>query len=118
MPYIEIKKEALPLDQPYRIDHQPTGIVIVRQLNNIMAFYDSCPHAQWRLSDGHLSGNLLECPGHGWQFEITTGECVDVPAYCLKSLKVIEFGELIRIELEEDSKGNKQRELNESEALV
>lgn len=115
MSHIEVNLTDLPLDQPVRIEHPPVGIVVVRRADGVSAFYDSCPHAQWRLSDGYLNGSLLECPGHGWQFEVSTGECLEVPAYCLKALKVSECGDVLRIELES---GSEQRELNESEALV
>jgi nitrite reductase/ring-hydroxylating ferredoxin subunit len=32
-----------------------------------------CPHAGGPLGEGALSGNVVTCPWHGWQFDVTTG---------------------------------------------
>ena len=32
-----------------------------------------CPHAGGPLGDGVLQGNVVTCPWHGWQFDVTTG---------------------------------------------
>jgi len=38
-----------------------------------------CPHAGGPLGDGALTGNVVTCPWHGWQFDVTTGK------HCLSS---------------------------------
>lgn len=38
-----------------------------------------CPHVQGPLGDGHLEGEIVTCPWHGWQFNVRTGECLDRP---------------------------------------
>ena len=32
-----------------------------------------CPHAGGPLGEGDLSGPVVTCPWHGWQFDVTTG---------------------------------------------
>lgn len=32
-----------------------------------------CPHAGGPLGDGTLSGSVVTCPWHGWQFDVTSG---------------------------------------------
>lgn len=32
-----------------------------------------CPHAGGPLAKGALAGNVVTCPWHGWQFDVTTG---------------------------------------------
>jgi nitrite reductase/ring-hydroxylating ferredoxin subunit len=32
-----------------------------------------CPHAGGPLGEGLLHGNVVTCPWHGWQFDVTTG---------------------------------------------
>ncbi len=32
-----------------------------------------CPHAGGALGDGGVHGNIVTCPWHGWQFDVTTG---------------------------------------------
>jgi nitrite reductase/ring-hydroxylating ferredoxin subunit len=33
-----------------------------------------CPHAGGPLGEGLLSGSVVTCPWHGWQFDVTTGK--------------------------------------------
>lgn len=62
------------------------------------AFEDVCPHAFWPLSDGCVRNGLIECPGHGWEFELQSGKCVNAPAYALTRVTTTIVGELLRIE--------------------
>ena len=32
-----------------------------------------CPHSGGPLAKGRLCGNVVTCPWHGWQFDVTTG---------------------------------------------
>jgi nitrite reductase/ring-hydroxylating ferredoxin subunit len=32
-----------------------------------------CPHQGGPLGQGRLTGTVVTCPWHGWQFEVTTG---------------------------------------------
>ena len=33
-----------------------------------------CPHAGGPLGKGMLRGNIVTCPWHGWQFDVSTGQ--------------------------------------------
>jgi nitrite reductase/ring-hydroxylating ferredoxin subunit len=33
-----------------------------------------CPHAGGPLGEGFLSGPVVTCPWHGWQFDVTSGQ--------------------------------------------
>lgn len=103
MARIEISAKTLPLNVPVRIEHPAAALVVVRTEESISAFADSCPHAQWRLSDGQVNSDVLECPGHGWEFNLFTGRCLNVPAYCLKSYDVSAVDEMVQIDLGEPS---------------
>jgi nitrite reductase (NADH) small subunit len=39
-----------------------------------LAVDNTCPHAGGPLGEGELDGDLLECPWHGWRFNVRTGE--------------------------------------------
>ncbi len=54
-------------------------IVVARFPSGLMAAEDSCPHKGARLSRGHLCGEELQCPYHGWRFNVT-GECTNIPS--------------------------------------
>lgn len=103
MPHLEMNLSELEDDQPVRVELDGTGIVVVRHGDAVRAFEDECPHAGWRLSEGEVVDGVLECPGHAWQFNVDTGECADVPSYCLTPVRVMRDGDTIRLELTEES---------------
>ncbi len=41
---------------------------------------DTCSHEEASLSEGDLWGEVIECPLHGAQFDVTTGEVLSLPA--------------------------------------
>ena len=47
---------------------------------DLYAWDDFCTHQQCSLAEGELDGTVVECPCHGSQFEVTTGEVVQGPA--------------------------------------
>ena len=100
MPRININLDVLPVNTPVRFEHEGMGIVVVRSEAGISAFPDACPHAEWRLSDGECANGVLECPGHGWEFKVCTGECVTVPTYRLTPLRVVQTGGGVHIDWE------------------
>lgn len=44
------------------------------------AMRDSCPHRGIPLSYGHFDGKNLECSYHGWKFDGSSGQCVEIPS--------------------------------------
>ena len=45
------------------------------------AFSDECTHGGCSLSQGDLWGTVINCPCHGGQFEMTTGEAIGGPVF-------------------------------------
>jgi len=102
MPCIEIALDSIPMNTPHRVVRDDQAIVVVRNGRSLVAFHDRCPHAGWRLSDGQLVDGMLECPGHGWQFDLRTGRSADVPDFCLARVRCVVAGERARFEWEEE----------------
>jgi nitrite reductase/ring-hydroxylating ferredoxin subunit len=88
MPRIEVKLNEIPFEGPFRLEHLGTPIVLIRDGESVAAYLDRCPHAHWPVSEGEIENGILHCPGHGWQFNIATGRCVNAPAYSLKPFAV------------------------------
>jgi nitrite reductase/ring-hydroxylating ferredoxin subunit len=95
---IEIKLDKIPLETPLCLKHDGAAIVVIRTRNGVSAFHDCCPHAQWPISDAEMIDGILVCPGHGWQFNVTTGQCLNSPVYQLKPLSVVVYYDSIHIE--------------------
>jgi len=43
------------------------------------AIDNTCLHRGGPLGEGQLEGNVVTCPWHGWQFDVTTGKAVQNP---------------------------------------
>jgi nitrite reductase (NADH) small subunit len=41
---------------------------------------NTCPHRGGPLGDGELDGAIVQCPWHGWRWDVTTGANVNNPA--------------------------------------
>ncbi len=35
-----------------------------------------CPHQGGPLAEGRRDGTIVSCPWHGWQFDLTNGDCL------------------------------------------
>ena len=57
----------------------PNGFVVLMRLaeDEVRAFTPICPHANGDLSYGAYFGGAIECPLHGWRFDVRTGACVE-----------------------------------------
>ena len=59
-----------------------------------------CTHDGGPLDQGELQGRIMECPRHGAQFDVTTGEAVELPAMIpLDTFQVRVNGEDIEVEV-------------------
>ena len=55
-------------------------VAVANVEGDLHAFDDWCSHQQCSLAEGDLDGTIVECPCHGSQFDVTTGEAVQGPA--------------------------------------
>lgn len=54
-------------------------VVITKVDGRFFAVADECTHASCSLSQGDLWGAVINCPCHGGQFDLATGEVVGGP---------------------------------------
>lgn len=54
----------------------------------IYAMDDGCLHQGLSLGTSKLEGKIVTCRGHGWRYDVTTGNTVHVPDYGVKSYPV------------------------------
>jgi len=48
--------------------------------DKVFVIDNTCPHAGGNLSGGEVAAGVVTCPWHQWQFELSTGVCVDSTA--------------------------------------
>jgi nitrite reductase/ring-hydroxylating ferredoxin subunit len=73
-------------------------VAIANVDGKFFAVADECTHASCSLSQGDLWGAVINCPCHGGQFDLATGEVVGgPPLQPLKCYSVEVSGEDLRI---------------------
>ena len=64
------------------------------------AMDNRCPHRGGPLVEGHVEDNVVTCPWHAWQFDITSGKCQTMPGTKQKTYPVKIDGDIILINIE------------------
>lgn len=59
---------------------------------------DTCVHRGGSLGSGQLEGNIITCPLHGWQYDVTSGQCRNNPQARINTYKVQVDGDQIALE--------------------
>ena len=75
-------------------------ILIANVGGKYYAVEDRCTHMSAKLSSGMLLGNIIMCPAHGAQFDVTSGAALSSPANKpTKAYEVRVNGEDIEVKL-------------------
>jgi nitrite reductase/ring-hydroxylating ferredoxin subunit len=63
------------------------------------AIDNTCPHAGGPLGEGKLRGSVVECPWHGWKFNVVTGQRENNPNFEVPCCRVRVEGDRIQVSL-------------------
>lgn len=61
----------------------------------IHALENSCPHMGGPLGEGDIDEGTVICPWHGWQFDIASGCCINMPGDDVRKIEIVVTGEEI-----------------------
>ncbi len=77
----------------------------------IKAFQGMCPHQEVLLADGAWDAdtNLLVCPGHRWEFDLTTGKGLNPTGCQLYEFAVQVDGDEVRVAIPDDGQRHHNR---------
>ena len=78
VPVLEAKELQEGTMKLIRIEGSP--VLLIKQLGQIFAIDNRCPHMSCGFSGGTLEGNVIICPCHDWRFNLKTGEYEDEPS--------------------------------------
>ena len=81
MSTLEIKDLHVSIETEQGTKEILKGVSLTIKTGEIHAIGDTCSHADISLSEGEVEGCMIECWGHGSQFDLRTGEPLQVPAY-------------------------------------
>ncbi len=63
-------------------------IAIFNVNGQFYALDNRCPHMEGPLGEGEMEGCMVTCPWHGWQFDVKTGACQNMPGEDAKKIKI------------------------------
>lgn len=72
--------DTLPRDRGIRVTIGEERIAVFRVDSEVYAIGDRCSHAEASLAEGEVFGHQVECPRHGSEFDMTTGQALSLPA--------------------------------------
>ena len=81
------------------IESDGFGVALFNVDGVIYALENTCPHAGGPLGEGTLHGEIVECPWHGWRFNVRTGERPENPDFKVPCYEVAVEGNDIRVRL-------------------
>jgi nitrite reductase (NADH) small subunit/3-phenylpropionate/trans-cinnamate dioxygenase ferredoxin subunit len=98
------KTQDVPPGTGRTVEVRGVWIALFNVDGSFFAVDNTCPHAGGPIGEGSLSGDVVTCPWHGWQFSVRTGERLGNPNFTVACCPVRVEGEQIRIALPPDFK--------------
>lgn len=74
-------------------------IALFKQDGKFHAIDNTCKHQGGPLGEGSLEGNVVTCPWHGWQYDISSGESKTAPGIKVIPYKVEVQGDDVMVEV-------------------
>jgi len=65
-----------------------TPVALFNVDGEYFAIHNTCPHEDGPLGEGILCDNVVICPVHAYEFDVTSGECLTEPAYRVERFEV------------------------------
>ena len=78
--------DELPAGRGVRVDVGEHRLAVFRIGDDVYAIGDRCSHAEASLAEGELFDTEVECPRHGSEFDLESGEPATLPATPTRSL--------------------------------
>jgi nitrite reductase/ring-hydroxylating ferredoxin subunit len=82
------RKEEIPPGNGKTVDVAGVPVAIFNVGGMFHATHDTCLHQQGPLGEGTLDGNNVTCPLHGWEYDVTSGQCLTNPSVRVQKFEV------------------------------
>lgn len=74
-------------------------IALFNVAGTFYAVENTCCHRGGPLADGELNGLSVICPWHQWQFDLSSGDCMNSPGEWVRTYDVIVEDDAVKIRL-------------------
>lgn len=78
-----------------------TEVALANVGGRFFAISNTCLHRGGPLGQGALEGNIVTCPWHGWQFDVTTGKVAQSPTVGVSCYATEVRGDQVYVNLEQ-----------------
>lgn len=72
-------------------------LLLARLGGSVTCFENACAHMGLALDDGRVEQGRLECPHHGFKYDLSSGECLTAPSVQLRPRSVRIVGDRIEV---------------------
>jgi len=93
------KKDEVPAGSIREFQLEGKTIAVANVAGKLFAINNVCLHRGGPLGEGELDRQIVTCPWHGWQYDVTTGKLVTNPAVGVETYPVEVRGEDIFIDI-------------------
>jgi len=100
MPFLRAaKKDEVPAGTIREFQLDGKTVAVANVAGKLFAINNVCLHRGGPLGQGDLAGQVVTCPWHGWQYDVTTGKLMTNPAIGVETYKVELRGDDIFVEI-------------------
>jgi nitrite reductase/ring-hydroxylating ferredoxin subunit len=85
--------------QARAVEAQGTALALYNVGGKVYATANTCAHRGGPLGEGELEGEVVTCPWHAFQFDVTNGRCATNPALSVACYEVRIDGQDILVRL-------------------
>ena len=93
------KKDEVPAGSIREFQLEGKTIAVANVAGKLFAINNVCLHRGGPLGQGELDRQIVTCPWHGWQYDVTTGKLVTNPAVGVETYPVEVRGEDIFVDI-------------------
>ncbi len=83
-----IRADELAPGQAKSVSLGGTSVALFNVGGTFHAIENKCAHRAGPLAEGFVAGSVVFCPWHDWQYDVTTGACLNAPGFEVRSFSV------------------------------
>lgn len=91
--------DEIPLGTCQTLEVDGIRLALCNVNGTFLAVDNTCPHAGGPLGEGTMDQDVLECPWHGWRFNVRTGERLENPEIRVACVEVRVQGVNVQVKL-------------------
>ena len=93
------KKDEVPAGTIREFQLNGKTVAVANVAGKLFAISNVCLHRGGPLGQGELDRQIVTCPWHGWQYDVTTGKLVTNPAVGVETYSVEVRGDDIFVDI-------------------